>query len=300
MNKANKIDLFLDSGAFSAKTQGIDINIEEYIAFIKEHEHLLTVYANLDVIGSAEGTWRNQMLMEKAGLKPLPTFHYGEDLKWLRRYINRGYDYIALGGMVKTPNLIAWLDDIWHKYLTDEQGMPRIKVHGFGMTSLSLMLRYPWYSVDSTSWVVAGRLGSIYIPTRSLKDKTWVYDEKSWKIAVSSQSPNLKEAGQHYKTLSPLRQKIVDEYLQEKGYVMGHSDFRMESQEYELQPNERWVGKRPEDKKIQRKVECIVEEGVSNRYQLRDEINIQYFMDLERNIQEWPWKFKLQSQEGLF
>ena len=81
MNKMNKVDLFLDSGAFSAMTQGVKIDIYEYIDFIKEHEDVLEVYANLDVIGSAEGTWKNQMIMEEAGLKPLPVFHYGEDEK---------------------------------------------------------------------------------------------------------------------------------------------------------------------------------------------------------------------------
>ena len=107
------------------------------------------------MIGSPEGTWKNQMIMEKAGLKPLPCYHFGEDTKWLQRYIDKGYDYIALGGMVGRPRpaLLQWLDTIWSDYLTDSKGMPIVKIHGFGMTSLRLMLRYPWYSVDSTSWV---------------------------------------------------------------------------------------------------------------------------------------------------
>ena len=52
--KNNKVELFLDSGAFSAFTQKVTIDIQEYIAFIKEHEDIIDVYANLDVIGMPE------------------------------------------------------------------------------------------------------------------------------------------------------------------------------------------------------------------------------------------------------
>jgi len=299
MNKNNKINLFLDSGAFSAKTQGVSIDIQEYIQFIKQHEHILEIYANLDVIGSTEGTWQNQMIMEKAGLKPLPVFHYGTDIKWLQRYLRKGYDYIALGGMVKTPNLVSWLDNLWKEYLVDENGMPKLKVHGFGMTSLNLMLRYPWYSVDSTSWVVTGRLGSIYIPY--YRGGKWLYNENSMKVSVSSQSPDLKETGQHFQTMPPLQQKIILQYLEEKGYVMGSSEFKMEQQDYELQENERWSQKKPKDKHEKRRVEIIVEPGVSNKYQLRDEVNIIYFLDLEKSMPAYPWALKLQDQQkGLF
>ena len=107
----NKItELFIDSGAYSASTQNVEINIKEYIKFIKKYEKYIDVYANLDVIGDPEATYKNQKIMEKAGLKPLPCFHYGEDWSWLEKYIKE-YSYIALGGMVpiSTPKLLFWL-----------------------------------------------------------------------------------------------------------------------------------------------------------------------------------------------
>ena len=289
----NAVNLFLDSGAFSAATQGAEINLQEYIDFIKEHEDVITVYANLDVIGDPAATWKNQLRMEKAGLKPMPVYHHGEDVSWLSKYLERGYEYIALGGMVKTPNLPAWLDYIWKDYLTDKEGMPLLKVHGFGMTSLSLMLRYPWFSVDSTSWVVTGRLGSIYIP--QWKNGKWVYDENSWMIAVSSRSPSSKEAGKHINTISPSQKQIVINYLTEKGYKLGVSEFKKEKQTYELKEGEKWAQKKPTDKSELRLVEVIVEPGVSNIYQQRDEVNIIYFLDLEKQMPKWPWPFKTQQ-----
>jgi hypothetical protein len=37
------------------------------------------------------------------------------------------------------------------------------KVHGFGITSPWLVKRYPFYSVDSTSWKAGGRYGDTRI-----------------------------------------------------------------------------------------------------------------------------------------
>lgn len=295
----NKIDLFLDSGAYSAKTQGVTIEIEDYIEFIRTHEQVIQVYACLDVIGDPDATMKNLRIMEAAGLNPLPVFHYGSDPeKYLKPLIGK-YDYICIGGMVKSGNLTQFLDTIFAKYLCDEKGMPKIKVHGFGLTSLSLMMRYPWYSVDSTSWVVTGRLGSIYVPR--FRGGEYVYDENSLKIAVSNRSPNQTEAGKHIDTLSPLQKKIVLDYIHSKGYWLGASEFREEEQSYELKENERWGEKKPLDKKAKRKVELILEKGISNTYQLRDEMNILYFLDLEKNMPKWPWAFELKSiAKGLF
>lgn len=302
-NEGKKVNLFLDSGAFSAYTQKVEIDVQEYIDFIKTHQDVIEVYANLDFIHltdkklSAVKTWENQMAMEAAGLKPIPVFHYGEDEKWLQRYLKKGYEYIALGGMVKTTNLLVWLDRIWHQYLVDEKGFPKVKVHGFGQTSLRLMLRYPWYSVDSTSWVVTGRLGSIFVPR--YRDGKWIYDEDSWKISVSNKSPNKKEAGQHIDTLPPTQKAIFLDYIHAKGYQLGKSRFELRSQDYEPQENEKWAEKKPKEKSSKRLLEIIEEVGISNSYQLRDEMNIIYFVDLERNMPKWPWAFVNQSQTTM-
>ena len=292
----NKVELFLDSGAFSAWSQGKEIKIQDYINFIQEHENTIDVYANLDVIGDVKATWKNQMIMEKEGLNPLPVFHYGEEEKWLKRYLTKGYNYISLGGMVpiSTTDLIPWLNKLFDKYLTNEKGVPIIKVHGFGLTSLPLMLRYPWYSVDSTSWVVTGRMGSVYIPC--YRNGKWVYDENSWKIAVSNRSPSKEEAGKHITTLSPVQKQILLNYIHEKGYKLGRSKFENVSQTHSLQDNERWAEKKPKSKTDKRELEIILEPGISNKYELRDRLNIIYFLDLEKSMPEYPWAFKLKGK----
>jgi hypothetical protein len=59
-----------------------------------------------------------------------------------------------------------------------------------------------------------------------------------------------------------------------------------------LQENERWAEKKPADKSAEREVEIILTPGISNKYQLRDEMNIIYFLDLEKSMPKWPWAFE--------
>ncbi len=300
MQSEKPIKIFLDSGAFSAFSQGVNIDIQEYIKFIKKYEQHLEVYAVLDVIGDPVGTYRNQMIMEKAGLNPLPCFHYGEDPTWLKRYLARGYEYIALGGMVPIPNadLYPWLDTMFSKYLTDSNGMPIIKVHGFGMTSFDLMLRYPWYSVDSTSWIITGRTGGVYVP--AIRDGAYSYAIPPFKITVSNRSPNSAVDPDHVDCMPKRVQQIVLNYFDSKGYSLGKSEWFDKPPSYQLQEGERWCEKKAVREKAGKgKVERMVESGLSNDYRKRDELNIIYYADLEKSLPEWPWPFKLKRKRGF-
>ena len=287
------INLFLDSGAYSAFTQNIEIDIYKYIKFIKKNKKYIDVYANLDVIGDDKATWKNQKIMEKEGLEPMPVYHRGDDIKYLYKCME--YPYFGLGGMatgVSTPQRISYLDKCWD-IICDKKGMPQTKVHGFGMTSLKLLLRYPWYSVDSTSWVMTSRMGGVLIPR--IRGGKCVYDENSLKMDVSSKSPSIKNKGQHINNITPRQRKIFLEYFKKKGFKLGESQFKKEDPKtYELKDNEKWSPKKTGD------IEVILEPGLCNDYKLRDEINIIYFMDLEKSIPEWPWPMKLKKQGNLF
>ena len=147
---------FLDSGAFSAFTQGINVDIDEYIDFIKATRNKWEVVNGLDVIGDWKASAINMEKFEANGIDPLPTFHTGSPLEELRRMCQK-YDYIALGGLVpyatKSEMIRSWLStcfsvikDYWPK-----------KIHGFGVNSVGLWTDYPFYSVDATSWLVVSR-----------------------------------------------------------------------------------------------------------------------------------------------
>lgn len=291
--KRPKIDIFLDSGAFSAFTKGVEIDIYKYIDFIKANMDRIHIYANLDVIGtdkkSAKLTYKNQGIMEEAGLNPIPVFHLHEPFKYLKLYVEK-YDYIALGiaGRTQHKILIPWMDQCFTDYICDAKKFPKVKVHGFAVTSLKLMLRYPWYSVDSISWVMTSRMGAIYLP--EIKENgDWVYDADSWKIMVSARSPSLKNPGRHIDTVPPEQRKSILDYIHRKGFRLGKSELKKVSAAYDLKENERWCS--PEESDGKRMVEVLVEPGICNIYQQRDEMNVIFFKDLEAALPEWPWPF---------
>jgi len=295
--KEGRISLFLDSGAYSAWSKGIKIDIDEYISFIKKNQEWIDVYACLDVIGDPEQTYKNQKYMESKGLHPIITFHHREPYDWLRKYVDE-YSFIALGGVAKIARgtergVLRQHFDNCFGIICGDDGMPKVKVHGFGMTSLDLIIRYPWYSCDSTSWVMTSRMGSVFVPR--FKGGKWVYDENSWKVAVSSRSSNKEEEGQHFDTFTPEVQKVILNYFEEKGYKVGKSEFRKEKLPYKLKKEERF---HEEEVGGEREVETKIEEGLCNSYRLRDEMNIIYFLDLESSLPSWPWPFK-RSKKGF-
>lgn len=293
------LGFFLDSGAFSALTLKTSVDIDAYIAFIKKYEKYVEVYANLDAIGDAEQTLKNQKYMESKGLKPLPTFHTGEDWKYLDYYV-KNYDYIALGGTVGSgfdnKQKQLWFDECFSKYICDKDGMPKVKTHAFGMTSFRLLFRYPWYSADSTSWNVTARNGEILImPTRKGKLD---YSKPPFKLGVSALSPSLKEKGAHYRNISPAFKKQVDKYLKDMGFIMGKTEFKNVDGDYELKENERFLTKKGI---LPRKVEVTIEPGLENCYKQRNILAIKYFDEFEKHFKPYPWAFKLEKDnEGLF
>lgn len=216
-NKRDQVDrlrrsgekIFLDSGAFSAWSQGITIDLPGYCRFVQEHRDVLTVASVLDVIGSAEGTWENQQRMEKLGVRPIPCFHFGEDPRWCDYYA-ANYDYMALGGFGAASNrgdIDKWLAMVWEKHLTDGAGRPKTRVHGFAITAVPLMNKYPWYSVDSSSWVQISSVGGVLHPDHNV-------------IAISSTSPNRKVEGQHFDTFTPLEQQRLQQHFESLGYTL--------------------------------------------------------------------------------
>lgn len=210
--RADGVKVFLDSGAFSAFTKGVDVDIRGYCDYIKRNLDIIEnvdgalCASVLDGIGDPLKTWQNQMAMEQMGVRPLPCFHYGEDERYLEWYI-KNYDYITLGGMVpiSTPQLFHWLDRIWDKYLTDGSGRPRLKVHGFGLTTQALMERYPWFSVDSSSWVQIAANGNILVPGLGT-------------VPVSPNSPAAKQHNRHLNTIPDLQRDGLVKRITEHGF----------------------------------------------------------------------------------
>lgn len=306
--------LFLDSGAHSLfnlhqkkggrstksheryafyRTRAFADYMRKYAAFVKEHQDVIDVYANTDVIGNPEMTYKAQKFLEAQGIHPIPVIHFGTSKKWVERYLSEGYNYIALGGLkgIGREGFVTWADEIWGVICNTPDHMPRAKVHGFAVTSLHVMLRYPWYSVDSTTWCVYARCGVVMVPRYVESTGEFVYDDNILPIVFSNRSPSMNEVGgRHFYTLPEKAQAAALRYVQEQGYAIGSSEWKTVPIDYTLQENEQW-GPRADKTETTRTVEVLLERGVSNDYTLRDEINIQYFLNLSKHMPDWPWPF---------
>lgn len=213
--RQNGHSIFLDSGAFSMFTLGKTINLDQYAKFISKRADYLEVASNVDVIGGGNelASYKNQKYLEgfKLPVPVCPVHHARDRDEWLVKYLDEGYPYIFLGGMVPetTGYLIDWLDHIWDKYLALPDGTARVKVHGFGLTTFELMDRYPWYSVDSTSWVMISMFGNILLEVEG----------KPRAITFSSKSPNTKNEGKSFWSLDAVTQDHVRKLLAAEGFT---------------------------------------------------------------------------------
>jgi len=206
--------LFLDSGAFTMRqlsqryaqehncdwrkfydTAEFWTYCDEYVEFVKTHQQGLDLYATIDAIPDPDLSWRNQQYLESKGIHPVPVVHLGTDMKWIRHYMERDYEVLGLGGMVAVNRggtgrgVRNWLDKVFTTICDPCSGFPRIKTHGFGLMG-PLVFRYPFYSVDSTTWVTSGSYGRLLVPKRRQRVKggqrVFVYDESPISIGISS------------------------------------------------------------------------------------------------------------------
>jgi hypothetical protein len=282
----DKIRFFLDSGAFSGDSQNKPVSLRDYIDFIQEHKEHIAIYPCLDVIGNDIETWENQKIMEDEGLTPMPVFHVEDNVKYLHKCLE--YDYFCLGGMAggASPNTRQhFLNDCFRIICDTEDRMPRSKVHGFGLASPSLMTAYPFYSVDTSSWVAYSRFGIVLVPQQDVKG-IYRYEKTPIKIFVTERSPKKATEGLHYKNLTASEKAAVLKYLKLSGFQMGRSTTFNATPDFQLGETETFMNK---EKTIVERAEIC---GVSNSNAMRLSANMNYFQKIGESCPDYPWAWK--------
>ena len=202
MTKGN---IMIDSGAYTAWNNDIEIDCDKYIKFINKWHVYITTFGQIDVIPPkratreqinecCQRTWNNYLYMTDNVICPekiLYTFHYGEDLKWLKQALEyrdkngKPIEYMALGGLVgrSTRQRIFFLNRCFG--LIKQSSNPNIKVHGFGVSTEKLWRRYSFESCDSFSPGMKTNLesekASIYVTDgyeRIFKPRGWTIKDK--------------------------------------------------------------------------------------------------------------------------
>lgn len=178
--------LFVDSGAFTAHTKGIDIDVDSYIEFINSIDEYVEIFAQVDKIAGIRGqevsieeqleaprlSWENYLYMKdkvKSRDKLLPVFHQEDDFKWLKNMLEYRHEdgtpikYIGISPLKSLPSKTwkPWLDRVF-KYIKTSSN-PNVKTHAFGISTLDILENFPFTSSDSTTWLKTAAYGKIQI-----------------------------------------------------------------------------------------------------------------------------------------
>lgn len=156
-----------------------------------------------------------------------------------------------------------------------------MKTHGFAMTTYDLLIKFPWWSVDSASWVKAGGFGIIYVPHK--RNGKFTFDEEPYSICVSAESPAVKIKGKHVNTISVAEKKIIQEWLEQINIPYGKVE-----RDKEGNPVQDEKGKT-----------VVLERGVESHNSARKIANLIFFKMMEESMPEWPWPFKGRASQGF-
>lgn len=172
-------DLTLDSGAFTAWNSGKSVDIAEYASWClywqEKRPNLRAV--NLDVIPGEAGrtsteqerkdgmakSLKNAEYLRGKGITIEEVFHQDEPFEFLDLLVSRlpkgEVLCISPRNDVSKQKRLLWLQKVL-AHLVKTVGKDNLpKMHGLAVTSKDLMLAFPFYSVDSSTYANPARFG---------------------------------------------------------------------------------------------------------------------------------------------
>lgn len=228
--------LLIDSGAHSAHTKGIELDLEEYIGFVNDNIDKMTLYVQVDKIPGTyrkpktqqdwleapKLSWENYLYMREKSKDPsklVPVFHQGEDFKWLKNLCDYTFSdgshipYIGLSprGDVSLKAKYDFCAECFS--VIQRSSNPTVKTHAFGATSLEMLEMLPFTSADSTTWVLVSAFGQVWMPNCISGDINGV----GIKLGVSEENRSHPTATQTYWEQTPEIKKRLDDYFESIG-----------------------------------------------------------------------------------
>ena len=166
--------MFIDSGAYSEHSQGIKIDVDEYIEYVNNLDDKISAIAQVDHIPgvfkqakkpedyeeSARLSWENFLYMYpklKSPEKLIAVFHQGESFDHLRNMLEwkdpNGKPLQYIGISPSNDRSVAdkdiYLRDVYD--FIAKSSNPGVHTHLFGYTSIPGLSKFPWFSCDSVS-----------------------------------------------------------------------------------------------------------------------------------------------------
>lgn len=148
--------LFLDSGAYSAFTQGDILSLDEYMAFLEVYEDQFWQYANMDNKADQKETYENLQTLRRNGFNPSPVWHaIGGPALYLEEYLqDKSVRLVCIGSIAKETITDKFtfrrLDEVFS--LVAKHKKP---IHAFGKSDPEMLIKYPFATADSSTWYCA-------------------------------------------------------------------------------------------------------------------------------------------------
>ncbi len=166
------IQFFIDSGAHTYQQYGEYENcsiefwedyIRKYLNWVEQNKKYIFAIANLDIenlVGDeVVRRWNEKFFipfMQRTGIPVCFVWHENSFTDW--KWYCKQYSYVGLSAVTtegKNHGLSEYLAklNVAKRYGT--------LVHGFGMTQIELLTKIPFFTVDSTTWLVGTKYGEL-------------------------------------------------------------------------------------------------------------------------------------------
>jgi len=162
----NNEKLMLDSGIFTLKTSMAgQFSVKDYWDYFAKYVKCILKYRkhieafvefDVDEELGIDMTRNFRKEFNALGLKPLMVWHWQSGLRALKEILDQT-DYFSISGGGSTRSEKFKILDLVFKYCPKGT-----KIHGLGITDRNSLLRYPFYSVDSSTWSMGSRKGQLY------------------------------------------------------------------------------------------------------------------------------------------
>ncbi|HYK09785.1 MAG TPA: hypothetical protein VEV39_03210 [Gemmatimonadales bacterium] len=166
-----RFHLLGDSGAYTNWRRERPSKFREWFAWARDFVSMaLPLVATIAMIGldvipghpqqpltrahiedAAQESYANWAEANVLGLETLPTFHQGEDFKYLHQYLDAGVTYLCLSD--RGSKVVSGLKECWRHLPSGT------RVHLLGATDKDVLSAVPAYSGDSSTWMQMGKNG---------------------------------------------------------------------------------------------------------------------------------------------
>lgn len=204
----NGVGIMMDSGVFSYRSikkklqaAGKSISqmvgeveyIERYVDWCKQNSKKWDFYVTVDLVEIAAENYRRQELLLKAGIEPVPVFHGDDSVEYLKKYADLGHKLICVGvlwGRTTLQQKRRFLDQVFN--VGEKYGLT---FHGLAATTAWMMLDYPFFSVDSSSWSRVASCGGLmrFDPVTNRISVVHVSDQAAGSSLGLDSHPKLKQ-----------------------------------------------------------------------------------------------------------